>query len=116
MKKRAEMRKEQGNRLKEIMAKRREEKKKELEDELIDLENIVLERKGDDLKEVLASKGYKNVDEANKRISVLQVKLNKNTNPLESNEDKYNLLNIPDEELLPDQIKQKRIQKMQKTA
>ena len=40
LKKRQEMRKEQGQKLKELMARKRTEKKKNMENELVDLQSL----------------------------------------------------------------------------
>ena len=47
----------------------------------------------------------------------MQIKLGlKVAEPVKTDEEKFNLLDTPDEFLSPEQLKQKRIQKMQKTA
>lgn len=57
------------------------------------------------------------LEDLKKRIFVLSQKLDiKEDLEKEKEEDKYNLLTIPDDKLTPEQLKQKRIQKMHKTA
>lgn len=59
----------------------------------------------------------KNYDEFKKKVRLLQIKLGiKSAEEKKPDEEKYNLLEIADEFLSPDELKRKRIQKMQKTA
>ena len=60
----------------------------------------------------------KSLDDLLKRISHLKIKLNidQETGQGETTEQKYHLLERADQMLTPDELKVKRIQKMQKTA
>lgn len=49
LKKRHEMRKEQGQKLKEIMQRKREEKKRKMEEELVDLQSLESLREQNDM-------------------------------------------------------------------
>ena len=120
LKKRQEMRKEQGQKLKELMARKRAEKKKNMENEYADLQSLQsLKDSGQnkEFKEELESRQLQNHDAYVKRVKFLGVKLGLQVE--ESKEeagDKYHLLDIADEFLKPEEVKQKRIQKMHKTA
>ncbi|CDW79283.1 actin-related protein 5 [Stylonychia lemnae] len=119
MKRRHEMRKEQGQKLKEIMQRKRDEKKRKMEEELADLQSLESLREQNDLqgfKEEIQQRGISSVDEYKKKVKYLQVKLNIKQSEGKTDEEKYNLIDIQDEFLNPDQLRQKRIQKMQKTA
>lgn len=130
LKRRHDIRKEQGLKLKEIMAKQREEKLKKMQEEFSDLKSIEQSKQGGRLdqnsfKEELQHRGFSNNDEFQKRLTMLMVKLNIKQE-LEQQDDhltssqamdqKYNLLSIADAFLTQEQMKQKRIQKMKKTA
>ena len=68
-------------------------------------------------KEELQHRSIGNYEEYKKKVKMLQVKLGlKAPEPQKTDEEKFNLLDTPDEFLSPEQLKQKRIQKMQKTA
>ena len=126
IKKTQEQRKEQSQRLKEIMQKKREENIRNLQIELESLEQIAQLKDTDkfQLDEELTNAGYASYDELMKRINKINRKLNidistnkDNVNKEEIDIDKrWPLLLIQDEDLTSDQIKMKRIQKMQKKA
>lgn len=115
------MRKEQGRKLKEILMKKRQDKTKQMQEELADLLTVAKARqlKSEGYKEELDNRGFKSVDEFDKRLAQLQLKLglkeDDTANP-NKEKDKYKLHDIDDQFLTPEQVKQKRIQKMQKTA
>jgi len=123
LRKKQEMRKEQSRRLREIMQKKREEKVKNMEKELEELEKI-MQIKGYDkyqFDEALLNKGFTSEDELQKRINKIFLKINFNNEQRDQNErieedKRWPLLNIADEDLTPEQIKTKRIQKMQRNA
>ena len=78
IKKRHEMRKEQGQKLKEIMQRKREEKKRKMEEELVDLQSLESLREQNDMqgfKEELQHRSLSNYEEYKKRVKLLQVKL-----------------------------------------
>ena len=88
LKKRQEMRKEQGKKLKELMAKKRAEKKKNLENEYADLQSLQsLKVPGQtaQFNEELTSRGLQNEDGYVKRLKFLSVKLG--LEPEETKED-----------------------------
>lgn len=102
------MRKEQGKKLKELMARKRAEKKKLLENELADLSSLEsLKTEKEAFKEELATRGFKTVEAYTKRIKFLNVKLGIEQPEEEEEIDKnrYSLLEIADEFLKPDQLK-----------
>ena len=114
IKKKQQQRKEQGRKLKEMALKKSEEKRKLAVNELEELEAFVskVKKNSSEFQEGLAARGIESYDELKRKINMLRSRLN-----LEVDEsEKFNLLNIPDEELSPDLIKQKRIQKMQKAT
>ncbi len=102
------------------MQRKREDKKRKMEEELADLQSLESLRDQNDMtgfKEELKNRSLSNYDEYKKRVKQLQVKLGlKAPEPLKTDEEKFNLIDTPDEFLSPEQLKQKRIQKMQKTA
>lgn len=123
------MRREQGRKLKELMQKKREDKAKLLHQELSELQQVEQGKLDGSLdlisyKEELSHRGFGSTDDFQKRISSLMLKLNINEveepdpqmTHSQAMDNKYHLLSIADAFLTPDQIKQKRIQKMQKTA
>lgn len=116
------MRKEQGQKLKELMARKRAEKKKAMENEYADLSSLqsIKDSGGGGIqafKEELESRGLANNDAYIKRVKFLAVKLGLQVEESKDEPaDKYHLLDIADEFLKPEEIKQKRIQKMHKTA
>ena len=105
------------------MKKKREENYKNMQIELEQLEKIILLKESDKFKfeEILTNTGYENSDEIQKRINQLNAKLNNDIHNLvstkpENIESRWYLLSMPDEDLTQEQIKMKRIQKMQKNA
>ena len=119
MKKRQEMRKEQGLKLKELMARKRAEKKKNMENEYADLQSLQsLKEAGDNksFKDELQHRGLANNDAYVKKCKFLALKLGLEVEETKEQENKYHLLDIADEFLKPEEVKQKRIQKMHKTA
>ena len=71
--------------------------------------------------EMLTNTGYESAEEIMQRINKLNAKLNNDIHHLENTqpediESRWNLLSMPDEDLTEEQIKMKRIQKMQKNA
>lgn len=74
------MRREQGRKLKELMAKKREQKNKLLETELEDLQQLEQAKIDGSLdlvsfKEELSHRGHGSTEDFNKRISALMLKL-----------------------------------------
>ena len=101
------------------MARKRAEKKRKMEEEYADLSSLQsLKDTGDtqSFKEELSSRGINSHDAYVKKVKLLAVKLGIEKTPVEESKDKYHLLDIADEFLKPEEIKQKRIQKMHKTA
>ena len=95
LKKRREMRKEQGLKLKQMMQKKREEKKKKMEEELADLESLAALREHNELlgfKEEIKQRGFGSQEEYNKRVKFLQIKLNIKNEEQKTDEEKYNLI------------------------
>jgi len=93
-----------------------------MQEELADLQIVAKAKqlKNDGYREELVNRGFKSVEEFEKRLAQLQLKLGLREDAAAANPDKdkekYNLLDTDDQFLTPDQVKQKRIQKMQKTA
>lgn len=120
LKKRQEMRREQGQKLKELMARKRAEKKKNMENEYADLQSLQSLRDSGDNKsfrDELDNRNLQNYDDYVKRVKFLALKLGIQTEEESKKpENKYHLLEIADEFLKPEEVKQKRIQKMHKTA
>ena len=122
LKKKQEIRKEQSKRLREIMQKKREENFRNLEKEIEELERISQMKDSDKyhFEEAILNKGFTNADELHKRIHKIYTKLNFDKEGKEEEkfdeEKRWPFLNIPDEDLTEDQIKMKRIQKMQRNA
>ena len=106
--------KEQGRKLKEIAIKKSEEKRKLALNELEELESFMssVRRNSSEFAEGLSARGIENYDELKRKINSLRSRLNMEVDESE----KYNLLNVPDEDLTADLQKQKRIQKIQKSA
>lgn len=105
------------------MQKKREEKTNAMQAELSDLQHLEQAKQDGTLdlanfKEELSHRNINSIEEFQKKINSLMVKLNiKQDQPDEDlKEQKYNLLSIADAFLTPEQLKQKRVQKMQKTA
>ena len=118
-----EQKKEQSKRLKEILQKKREETLKNYQNELNSLEKIIQLKEKDkyQFEEALTNSGYENLEEIQKRINKLSTKLNNSVQNLDNTkeediEKKWPLLSMPDEDLTNEQLKMKRIQKMQKNA
>ncbi len=108
VKHRQEMRKEQGRRLKEYMQKKREEKKSQMTQEYDELKSIekLKENDRDAFKECMLARGFEKYEELRKRIRVLAQKLGlKEEGTEKEEEEKYNLLAVPDDKLTPDQLK-----------
>ena len=123
LKAKQEAKNEQIRRLREIMKKKREENYKNMRIELEQLEKMISLKEQDKFKfeEMLTNTGYESVEEILQRISKLNAKLNNDIHNLENTqpediESRWNLLSMPDEDLTEEQIKMKRIQKMQKNA
>jgi actin-related protein 5 len=136
LRRKQDVRKEQSRRLRELMQKKREENLRNLEKELQELEAVSALRNGDkyQFEEAILSKGYATYEELQNRINkiFLKIKFNKDSQdrgdgqaPISasaSNEEKFDeekrwpLLNIPEEDLTEEQLKMKKIQKMQRQA
>lgn len=115
LKRRHDMRKEQGQKLKEIMQRKRDEKRRKMEEELTDLLSLESLKDQNDMqgfKEELSHRSISSVNEYNKKVKYLQVKLNIKQTEGKTDEEKYSLIDVADEFLTPEQLKQKRIQKM----
>ncbi len=67
-------------------------------------------------KEELQHRSLSNYEDYKKRVKQLQINLGLKMPEVKNEEDKFNLLEIADEFLSPEELKKKRIQKMQKTA
>ena len=123
LKAKQEAKNEQIRRLREIMKKKREENYKKMQLELEQLEKMISLKEQDKFKfeEMLTNTGYESAEEILQRINKLNAKLNNDIHHLENTqpqdiESRWNLLSMPDEDLTEEQIKMKRIQKMQKNA
>ena len=123
LKAKQEAKNEQIRRLREIMKKKREENYKNMQIELEQLERMIALKDQDKFKfeEMLTNTGYESAEEILQRINKLNAKLNNDIHHLENSqpediESRWNLLSMPDEDLTEEQIKLKRIQKMQKNA
>mgnify|MGYP001055338876 CR=1 FL=1 len=114
LRKRQVQRKQQGKRLKEISVKKSEEKKRIAEQELEELEELanIYRKKSTEFQEGLVARGLTNYEDLKKRINSLRSRLNLQVDESE----KYNLLEVPDEELSNEELKQKRMQAIQKAA
>ena len=74
LKRRHEIRKEQGQKLKELMQRKREEKRRKMEEELADLKSLESLRENKDIqgfKEELQQRGLSSYDEYQKKIKYL---------------------------------------------
>ncbi|MCQ2816325.1 MAG: hypothetical protein MJ252_03565 [archaeon] len=115
-----EMKKEQSKRLREMMQKKREENLKKLQNELEIIENILQVKEIDkyQFEELLTNNGFNSFDELQKRYAKLLNKLNLNTKDKEDVdvEKRWPLVSIPDDQLTAEQLKLKRIQRMQKNS
>jgi hypothetical protein len=92
-----------------------------MEEELVDLQSLESLREQNDLqgfKEEIQHRGLTSFDDYKKKIRFLQMKLGLKvaTTEAKTEEERFNLLDIADEFLSPEELKRKRIQKMQKTA
>ena len=123
LKAKKEARNEQIKRLREITKKKREENYKNMKIELEQLEKMIAMKDVDKFKfeEILTNTGYESAEEIQQRINKLNAKLNNDIHNLEQSqpediESRWYLLSMPDEDLTEEQIKMKRIQKMQKNA
>ena len=123
LKAKQEAKNEQIRRFREIMKKRREENYKNMQIELEQLEKMIALKDQDKFKfeEMLTNTGYESAEEIIQRINKLSAKLNNDIHHLENTqpediESRWNLLSMPDEDLTEEQIKMKRMQKMQKNA
>ena len=123
LKAKKEARNEQIKRLREITKKKREENFKNMKIELEQLEKMIAMKDIDKFKfeEILTNTGYENAEEIQQKINKLNAKLNNDIHNLEQSqpediESRWYLLSMPDEDLTEEQIKMKRIQKMQKNA
>ncbi|OMJ77200.1 hypothetical protein SteCoe_23275 [Stentor coeruleus] len=114
IRKKQQQRKEQGRKLKEMAMKKSEEKRKLAINELEELESFIqsVKKNSSDFQDGLVARGIENYDELKRKINSLRSRLNLEVDETE----KYHLINIPDEELTADLVKQKRIQKIQKAA
>lgn len=123
------------------MEEKRRKKKEEMETRLIDLrslKSLIDETKGtadqqhpqdvekeahgqgtqgvDQIKEELKKRGIACVKELVEQIDHLEVKLNLKQKKVLTDAEKYDLIDRPDEELTEEQLKRKRVQKMQKSS
>jgi actin-related protein 5 len=113
LKRRQQQRKDQGQRLRELMAKKRTERKKVVEDELGQLMHIENIRKSSpaEFQDALVARGLGNLEQLKRRIQVLMMKLNMELKP-----EKFDLIDIPDEELSQEQLREKLKQRKLKGA
>jgi len=123
IKRKQEMRHEQGQRLRELVQKKRDDKLKSMERELEELEKLLFLKETDkyQFEETLLSNGFTNQEELQKRINKILTKINNNKDSKDEEviveeDKKWPLLNIPDEDLSEEQMRSKRIQKMQRSA
>eukprot|EP00743_Colponemidia_sp_Colp-15_P006772 GILK01007303.1.p1 GENE.GILK01007303.1~~GILK01007303.1.p1 ORF type:complete len:715 (-),score=150.25 GILK01007303.1:179-2323(-) len=120
LKRRAEVRREQGLRLKEMAAKKREEKRRLQEEELLHLEHLVTLKVDDyqGFQDGLKQKGLASMAELQEAITQLSIRLNKiDPKDFEKPEEQsFLLLDIPDEQLTPEQIKEKKKQRFIKNS
>lgn len=114
LKKKQQQKKQQGQKLKEIAMKKKAEKRKIAINELEELEYFIkkVKKNSSEFQEGLASRGIETYEELKRKINCLKIKLNIDIDDSE----RYNLLNIPDNELSAEMVKQKRLQKIQKAA
>jgi actin-related protein 5 len=121
LRRKSEMRKEQSKRLRELMQKKREENLRQLGIELVELNQLMTLKDGERLQfeEAIQSRGFTCEEELQKRINKIYLKINFNQKNEEEKidvEKRWPYLNIPDEDLTEEQIRMKKIQKMQKQA
>lgn len=105
-------RQENSKKMAALAKDKREEKLRQMEDELIKLEDFVEQNNKITIKNNLQLLGYNSEEELQSRIKVLRKKLNKE--PIVEPTEKFRLLSIPDEELSPRSIKVKKFQFIQK--
>ena len=103
------------------MEKRRQDKKREMEARLVDLKSIVSKFKNEEgtkeeLAKLLKEREIKDIEECESIIDNLEIKLQLKVKPEKTDKEKFDLLDISDSELDENQLKRKRIQKMQKSA
>jgi actin-related protein 5 len=112
--KRQKQKQEQAQRLKELMQKRREERKRADELELNKLQKIEdLEKDDPDaFMDALMEEGFADVAELRRKMKKIMARLQ----IVHEEGNKYDLLDIPDEELSPQQLNRKKMQKIQKAA
>lgn len=110
------MRKEQGQRLREINLKKKEEKRKKMTKELTQLEPHEDNKTLNEDKSKLSELGFKSMEELLERIEFLREKLGVIAKEEKKEEEKWPLINIDDADLDEEQRKMKRIQKMQKSS
>lgn len=104
-----EIRKEQAQRLKQIMQQRKEEKKKQQHQDLTDLESFYDAYQKNSLtpqqiKPKLNFYGLESIEEVPKRIKKLKIKL-KIISKETLEEEKASFLNVPDDQLNAEQLK-----------
>ncbi|KAL5717305.1 Actin-related protein 5 [Ranunculus cassubicifolius] len=123
----AAIREKQGQRLREMAAAKKSSRISDLENELRGLEFLLNELKtvkGNDIQEFLSQTGYISKQEIESAIIQVTQSLRKaKGEPIENEDktespatDKYSLINIPDERLSPEQLKEKRRQVFLKTT
>eukprot|EP00828_Plagiopyla_frontata_P027736 TRINITY_DN3597_c0_g1_i3.p1 TRINITY_DN3597_c0_g1~~TRINITY_DN3597_c0_g1_i3.p1 ORF type:complete len:554 (-),score=92.69 TRINITY_DN3597_c0_g1_i3:60-1721(-) len=112
-----EQRKEQAKRLREAIYKKKEEKHKVLEKELSELTELQEKIKTDPelVESQLDLYNFSKFDDIKRRIKVLKIKLGLITQE-EIDANKYHLISIPDDQLMPDQKRLKKLQMAQKQA
>ena len=116
IKRKEDMRKEQGQRLREINLKKREEKQKKMTKELTQLEVYEDNKEIEDDKDKLKELGFDSLEELLGKIEYLREKLGIVAKEEKKEEEKWPLINIDDSNLDEEQRKMKRIQKMQKSS
>jgi hypothetical protein len=116
LKRKEDQRREQGQRLREINLKKREEKRKKMVKELATLEpyedNKELQNDSSKLKDL----GFSSMEDLLEKIEFLREKLGITAKEEKKEEEKWPFLSIDDSQLDEDQKKTKRIQKMQKSS
>lgn len=68
------------------------------------------------MKEELKKREIQDIKECEELIETYEIKLNLREKTVIAEEDKYDLIDVDDQLLTPDQIKKKRLQKMHKTS
>eukprot|EP00826_Nyctotherus_ovalis_P001290 TRINITY_DN10190_c0_g4_i1.p1 TRINITY_DN10190_c0_g4~~TRINITY_DN10190_c0_g4_i1.p1 ORF type:complete len:396 (-),score=134.50 TRINITY_DN10190_c0_g4_i1:1005-2192(-) len=107
IKRKEEIRKNQGKRIREYVMKKTQERRAEMKNEYEELTNIekLKAKNKSDFKECLLGKGFDSTYEFNKRIKYLAQKLKLKQPESVKDEGKYNLLSIPDDKLNTEQRK-----------